>query len=128
MSLAQDLLSFVTPRHSVNPTAMLTVGRTFPTSSPADPCKSNSVLYIIPARNNTMATRSNQPNPSHVGMKKWESGLLRLWRCPRRPRCTRRGPNPETLFACTTCGFSCVCRKCARSCHPGHDIRPCTRT
>ncbi|CAM9305770.1 unnamed protein product, partial [Ectocarpus sp. 13 AM-2016] len=64
---------------------------------------------------------------SHVGMKKWESGLLRLWRCPRRPPWKNRGPNPEPLFECVSCGVSCVCRKCARSCHREHEIKPCTR-
>ncbi|CAM9300141.1 unnamed protein product [Scytosiphon promiscuus] len=65
---------------------------------------------------------------THVGMKKRESGLLELWRCPRRPPWAKRGHNPEPLYACATCAISCVCRKCARLCHVGHEIRPSTRT
>lgn len=72
--------------------------------------------------------RSQRVSTSHIGMKKWESGLLQLWRCPRRPPWTKSGPNPEPLFLCATCNMSCVCRQCARSCHQGHDIRPCTKT
>ncbi|CAM9746425.1 unnamed protein product, partial [Discosporangium mesarthrocarpum] len=64
---------------------------------------------------------------SHVGLERWESPLLQRWRCPRRPRWDGPGPHPEPLFSCWTCSMSCVCQKCARVCHQGHHIRPCSR-
>eukprot|EP00611_Tribonema_gayanum_P004344 TRINITY_DN13504_c0_g1_i9.p1 TRINITY_DN13504_c0_g1~~TRINITY_DN13504_c0_g1_i9.p1 ORF type:complete len:612 (-),score=106.69 TRINITY_DN13504_c0_g1_i9:2412-3995(-) len=31
------------------------------------------------------------------------------------------------MFACAACGMDCVCLRCARLCHRGHAIAPCTR-
>lgn len=92
-----------------------------PPSSPSpltQPCCLHS-----PRHPNETRLRSPQP-----GLKKWESPLLDQWRCPRRLPWRGRGPNPEPLFSCLTCSLTCVCRQCARTCHQGHDIGPCSRT
>ncbi|KAG5176575.1 regulator of chromosome condensation 1/beta-lactamase-inhibitor protein II [Tribonema minus] len=96
----------------------------------AGPCSRHSAAIAI----ETMAAKGWEFNnrwkltsASHGGPDPVESAVMAKWRCPRRHAYTGRGACSEPMFACAACGMDCVCLRCARLCHRGHAVAPCTR-